>query len=600
MKNRIAVIFQSSKIQITGIIFLLFLLPVLAFFQYKWLGQLSEAEKVKMQSNLQTSVDRFSEDFDKELTKIYSEFNELKINDHKDKANILNQAFINCKLNSIYPQLIENIYAININPTKDNSFYLFDSSNVDLNNIEWPSRFSFLNTYFEKDISNILFSLISLTHGPILDPIPMILVIQSSDIILESISENCVDNWMILITLNESLLKEQLIPTLMNKYFYFENESDYNLIISKGGEQRQDFYKSADNLSFSDFDNPDAKSNIGSWRSRNLIFASAQYISDENDSEKIHNIVNEKSISIKVVAGDSAKEIEKSKYFIAKLDRWEVFVKHKEGSLETIVKDSRLKNLFISYLILLILGTGIVFTLISARRMQKTGQQQVEFVAGVTHELRTPLAVIQSAGENIRDGVLKNDDQYKKYGSLIRDEGQRLSRMVEQVLDYSGIQSKLNFNKYRVINLEDLIKEVIEKITNNTEFNIEINCNKPQINGEKSALITVFNNLIDNSIKYSTKQSKIKISINFSQNNKHIVFIIEDNGIGIAEEELVNIFEPFYRGHNANENTIPGSGLGLSLVKGIVQNHDGEISVKSKIGIGTIFTIRFPAIMNET
>lgn len=596
MYQKIKILIQSSKFQLIGIIFLLILLPVLAFFQYQWLGQLSEAEEIRMQSNLQASVDRFSEEFDKELTEIYSEFSDLNINKNENKAKIIKQSFENWKLNSKYPQLIENIYTVNISPIDKNTLFIFDTASVDLVEIDWPNNFSFLRAYFKKDMDNILFRLISLTHGPILAPVPMILVTQPSEIIIESINENCTDNWLILITLNDCLLKEELIPDLIKKYFYFEEKNDYNLIISKSGETKQEFYKSNENLTLLDFENPDARTNIGSWRVRNLIYASAQYVSDKDEVQKINRSINEKSLSIKVFTGDSTKNIEKSKYLIAKLDRWEVLVKHKEGSLAAIVKQTRLKNLIISYLILIILSIGVVFALISARRMQKTGQQQIEFVAGVTHELRTPLAVIQSAGENIIDGVLKNDEQYKKYGTLIRDEGKRLSRMVEQVLDYSGIQSKFNSNHHQVISIEEIIKAVIEKDQKYSEFNFRVNYPNPQIKGEKSALITAFKNLIDNSIKYCTKQSKIEITINLSDDGKYILIIIADNGIGIPEEEIKNIFEPFYRGKNAMQKTIPGSGLGLSLIKRIVESHGGDISAESKIDIGSIFTIRFPAI----
>ena len=116
-------------------------------------------------------------------------------------------------------------------------------------------------------------------------------------------------------------------------------------------------------------------------------------------------------------------------------------VKHRAGSLEAAVAATRRRNLAISFGILLLLGASVGFIVLSSRRAQRLATQQMEFVAGVSHELRTPLAVICSAAENLADGVIDNRDQIKRYGGLIRDEGRRLTGMVEQVLEFAGAQS---------------------------------------------------------------------------------------------------------------------------------------------------------------
>ena len=114
--------------------------------------------------------------------------------------------------------------------------------------------------------------------------------------------------------------------------------------------------------------------------------------------------------------------------------RWQLLIKHRAGSLEAAVTEARRRNLVISFGILLLLAASVGTIIISTGRAQKLARQQVEFVAGVSHELRTPLAVICSAGENLADGVVEAPAQVSQYGALIRNEGRRLTKMVEQGL----------------------------------------------------------------------------------------------------------------------------------------------------------------------
>src|SRR2546427_1423790 len=120
---------------------------------------------------------------------------------------------------------------------------------------------------------------------------------------------------------------------------------------------------------------------------------------------------------------------------------WQVRLRHRTGSLDTIVAQSRRRNLGISLGVLGLLAASFVLVLASAERQQRLSRQQMEFVAAVSHELRTPLAVICSAGENLADGVVAESDQVKRYGSLIETEGRRLGDMVERVLQFAGIGS---------------------------------------------------------------------------------------------------------------------------------------------------------------
>ena len=143
---------------------------------------------------------------------------------------------------------------------------------------------------------------------------------------------------------------------------------------------------------------------------------------------------------------------------------FELRLKNREGSLEVAVNNNRLRNIGISFGILLLLGASVVFLLLSTNRARRLAQQQIEFVAGISHELRTPLAVLKSAGENLADGVIQEKERTRKYGELIKSEVLRLSGMVEKALAYAGIQSGKQNYELRPLDVAPIIMEALQNI----------------------------------------------------------------------------------------------------------------------------------------
>jgi signal transduction histidine kinase len=282
--------------------------------------------------------------------------------------------------------------------------------------------------------------------------------------------------------------------------------------------------------------------------------------------------------------------------------RWQLILNHKEGSLEAVVAGSRRRNLIISSGILLLLAISLTVIMLSSRRAQRLARQQMEFVAGVSHELRTPLAVICSAGENLADGVIDDRDQIRKYGTVIRNEGRRLSDMVEQVLEFAGIQSgrkAYNLRPVDVVSVIDSALSALEPAIAAEGFQVdkEIPAYLPPVMADSSALGRAIQNLIDNAMKYSPRSRWIGVGAKTEvRDGKFEVEItVRDKGIGIPASDLPAIFEPFHRGRASIEAQIRGNGLGLSLVKHIIHAHGGQIDVASVAGSGSSFTLRLPA-----
>jgi signal transduction histidine kinase len=244
---------------------------------------------------------------------------------------------------------------------------------------------------------------------------------------------------------------------------------------------------------------------------------------------------------------------------------------------------------------------SIAMILLSTRRAKRLAQQQIEFVAGVSHELRTPLAVIRSAGENLADGVIDEGAQVKRYGQLIASEGRRLTEMVEQILEFSGIQRGRNHYELRPVALAEVIENAINACRHLIEeggfvINREIADDLPLVSADEAALSRSLQNLLTNAMKYSGDNRLIEVQAkHFSGHNpQEVVIRVSDKGLGIAENELPHIFEPFYRGSEATAAQIHGNGLGLSLVKNIIEAHDGKIRATSAQGKGSTFAIHLP------
>ena len=190
--------------------------------------------------------------------------------------------------------------------------------------------------------------------------------------------------------------------------------------------------------------------------------------------------------------------------------------------------------------------------------------------------------------------MAKEENQVLRYGDLIKGEGRKLSKMVEQILDFAGADSGRKKYDRRETNVSEIIENALAECQplideKTVVVETEIAENLPTILADKNALSQAIQNLIVNSIKYSNGEKHPKISAN--NGGGKIKIVVEDNGIGIAPKDLKHIFEPFYRAKSVVDEQIHGNGLGLSLVKQTVEAHGGKITVDSKIFEGSRFTI---------
>ena len=249
--------------------------------------------------------------------------------------------------------------------------------------------------------------------------------------------------------------------------------------------------------------------------------------------------------------------------------------------------------------ILGVLAASMALLIVSTRRSQELARQQLEFVAAVSHELRTPLAVIRSAGENLADGVVHDDGQIRKYGELVRAEGRRLSEMVEQILEFSGIQSGQRGFARQPVSVEPCRRGRPLGVAGAHRRGQDAGRGRHSRPICRRFSATRRRSGVSSKISSATPSSTVRTAGGSAstarQVGSQVAVTVSDKGIGIAPAEQARIFEPFYRAADVIAARIQGAGLGLSLVQRIVDGHGGRITVKSAPGAGSEFTVTLPA-----
>jgi two-component system phosphate regulon sensor histidine kinase PhoR len=228
-----------------------------------------------------------------------------------------------------------------------------------------------------------------------------------------------------------------------------------------------------------------------------------------------------------------------------------------------------------------------------------------DFVSHVSHELKTPLASITAYTEMLADGEAGDEKTRKEFYSVIQNQAQRLNRLIENILNSSRIESGLIKINKEPASLAMLIEEQMQMIKGYAEEKeIEVTGQKPivydQVYVDKDMIQEVIVNLLSNAVKYTPSGGTVKVETEVDENAALVRVSVTDTGIGIPEDEIEHVFDKFYR-VGANQKQAKGTGLGLNLVKQIVEQvHDGRVFVMSKVGVGSTFGFELPLATRQT
>lgn len=245
----------------------------------------------------------------------------------------------------------------------------------------------------------------------------------------------------------------------------------------------------------------------------------------------------------------------------------------------------------------LLLAGGIWLTYRNVTREMALAKLKSDFVANVSHELRTPLSLIRLFAETLEMGRVKTPDKYQEYFRIIRKESERLTELINNIMDFSRIEAGKKEYSFRETNLAELVRNTLESYRYQIEqqgfaFQENIADDLPALRVDREAMARSLLNLVNNAIKYSPNEKYL--AVNLYRDNGAVKLEVIDHGMGIPRGDQSKIFEKFYRVGDPLVHNTKGSGLGLSLVRHIVQAHGGQVWVESAPGQGSKFTIALP------
>ncbi|MBN1388890.1 MAG: GHKL domain-containing protein [Bacteroidales bacterium] len=277
---------------------------------------------------------------------------------------------------------------------------------------------------------------------------------------------------------------------------------------------------------------------------------------------------------------------------------WKLLVSH--PGIKAIEKVTRREIFFYGVLLSVIVALMLFGAVMIARdisREAETNRLKTEFVNNISHELKTPLTLIRLYGETLERKENLTDKEKKECYNIITKESERLSHMINNVLDFSRIETgRKEFNLKKGY-LQDVISDTLESYSYHLEkkgFTIhsDIARDLPEMSFDGEAMASVLVNLLSNAIKFSPEEKEVTVKLFRDKGNA--VLQVADKGIGIVPGEVSRVFQRFYRSENKPVSETRGSGLGLTLVKHIVDAHGGRIDVESEVGKGSTFTVNIP------
>jgi signal transduction histidine kinase len=558
---------NRSVIELSAIVATMAVVSVLAILQFRWTGEISRTEQQRLKSALATGVRNFTQEFSYDFQQLCASF---EIDPEAPVSTLepqLLRQYASWQRTTLHPGLVAGLQVWRTGDARGPFLESLDQSSERFQELAWPARLEplrdFLNQLLRQlpsplsDRTAVYYPWTFYEAAPaLIRPLfRMTSSGQGAEPEVQPIGFEVVE-------LNPEFLTKQYLPDLADRYFA---GLGFAVTVRSTKPPYQTIYAS-------DLEMPDAIS------------------------------APDASVSLFDSVGEEAKRrghppLEPSD----QARQWQLVVQHPAGSVEVAMAAWRRRNVAISFGLLAILagGMGLIFTV--ARRAERLAKLQLQFVAGVSHELCTPLAVINSAAENLADGVVDDPQQMREYGGMIREQGHRLERMVDEVLLFAAGEFDRAGIELGPVEIARVVKQSLdfsEPMLRAAGFAVEkeISADLPLVVADAGAVGKCVENLVSNAVKYAGDKRwlAVRARVAAADPQPEVQISVEDKGIGIPATDLANIFEPFYRVQTVREGQIRGVGLGLYLVKRLMESMGGRVSVSSELGRGTFFILHFP------
>jgi signal transduction histidine kinase len=628
---------------LVGLVMLL--LPALAWMQYQWLGQLSEAERERMQRTLRTAAVQFATEFDTELSRtlIGLQVDGQWLRDQNWGAYA--QRYSTWASGASEPRLVRDVWLVDTLP--GTTLPPFGSSmNVPADRLRirrWNAQaLTFDAAEWPEDLAPLRDSLVTRfigfqmqrgrpTENNAHREAAMNVTIGDDTTLISPVTlvELPHDHsgpprisilGFTVVRLDPAVIRDTMLTALTTRHFHGDDsEVNYRVAVVQTRDPATMVWESEPGAAQVVASAPDVtQAFMGPRPDQMFVFARGMRGANTlpvppppppGTAAGLEHKVLENKVVVSMVERED--RVAGGGRVIARAGqlglegKWMLMAKHRAGSLEAAVAAVRLRNLVISSGVLALLALAVGLIVVSTRRAQALARQQMEFVAAVSHELRTPVSVIGAAAGNLADGVVGDPQRVRKYGETIQGEARRLAETVERVLQLAGIAAGTAAASQTLIEPAALVHEALlecraEIDAAGVTVETSIPDDLPAISGDRSALRSALRNLISNGVKYGGAARWVRVSAKGPEPGKRtippaVVFSVEDRGLGIDAEDRKHVFEPFYRGREAVTQQIQGSGLGLNLVLRIAEAHGGFVDVTSETGKGSVFTLMLPA-----
>jgi signal transduction histidine kinase len=646
----------SAVTVLVGLVMLL--VPALAYMQYQWLGQLSTAERERMQRTLRTAAAQFATEFDTELSRALVSLQVDGPTIREENWTGYAQRYSAWTTGAAEPRLVREVLLVDTMPGttlptigSDASLPVeqlrlrrWNTQTLTFEPAEWGADLAEMRTALATHFVGFQIERNRQGNGP--GPRAGNDRFRREGTISLSLGD---DNTLVspvslfelpddrrgppkitilgftLVRLDPAVVKETLLASLAARHFHGDDEEvDYRVAVFHKDDPEKVVWESEPGIAQSVAASPDVTQNfMGPRPDQMFVFARGGAGAvppppptprvDEPPAPPEPPQKRTENIVVSMLQRETAGARVVTRGPFSPFDgRWVLMAKHRAGSLEAAVAAVRQRNLLVSSSVLLLLTLAIGLIVVSARRAQELARQQMEFVAAVSHELRTPVSVIGAAAGNLADGVVGDPMRVRKYGETIQGEARRLAETVERVLQLAGIAAGRAAAAPVPVSPSDLIHDSIgacrTEIENaGVQVEVAVAPDLPPVLGDVSALRSALQNLISNAVKYGGEARWLRVSASrpgtgnreSGAGTKSVLFTVEDHGLGIDADDRKHIFEPFYRGRAAVSQQIQGSGLGLNLVARIAEAHGGRVTVASELGKGSTFTISLPAVTDR-
>lgn len=541
------------------------LCSILGALQYRWIDEASRAERDRLRSGLRDALIRASTALNTDLTTAVAAFLPAgRPPDHPMTPAELEQAYEDWSGATQHDQLFASIGLAAVRGQRL-ALWVLDPQTGRAREAEWPPAWQGTRQRLEARLALQGHKGREFLLGPPPPEQALVFEIARSG---RGPGEPGRGSWLIF-ELNAAYLRDTLLPAHLHRHLG-DAFHDYQVEVAYRGEPSRVFYRnSPEPLRGA----PDA----------------ALAILDLNYDQLFRRF-----------APPGPRGPARPRMALAEMGRLWLSARHRAGSLDAVVACTRQKNLAVTGAILLLMLAALAALIVSTRRAQRLAELQMDFVTGVSHELRTPLTVIRTAAYNLRGRLAQNPAMVEKYGALIQKESERLTQIVEQVLEFARSKSDRPGRELEPVSVADAVGEAVaacQPLVDASGCRVEtvIPDSLPPALAERRALAHAIQNLLTNAIKYGGGWA----SVAASARGEWIEICVADHGPGIPPDELPHVFEPFFRGRRAIDEQVHGTGLGLALVKSAVESFGGEVEVRSRPGELTEFMVRLRAASQQ-